>query len=222
LPTASLHWITLWVCLGAPPSTMADPHGAGERTVALGDLPASLPPDLAAEIAPIDASYRAVLRQPLEQWRLGPIRESYKGLLERMTDANAQAALRARLERVGRHADAAESARAFQALLERSRRRDREVAAIRSRLVDDERRLARPYDAEGLMQPSARKINGQKVFALIGPEGTTQAYLEVPAGLDASPLLSRRVGVRGEIQYSDSLRARLISVRDLDPLEGDR
>lgn len=201
---------------------MADPHGAGERTVALGDLPASLPPDLAAEIAPIDASYRAVLRQPLEQWRLGPIRESYKGLLERMTDANAQAALRARLERVGRHADAAESARAFQALLERSRRRDREVAAIRSRLVDDERRLARPYDAEGLMQPSARKINGQKVFALIGPEGTTQAYLEVPAGLDASPLLSRRVGVRGEIQYSDSLRARLISVRDLDPLEGDR
>ena len=88
--------------------------------------------------------------------------------------------------------------------------------------MTDERRLARPYDAEGLMQPSARKINGQKVFALIGPEGTTQAYLEVPAGLDASPLLSRRVGVRGEIQYSDSLRARLISVRDLDPLEEDR
>jgi len=88
--------------------------------------------------------------------------------------------------------------------------------------VDDDRRLARPYDAEGLFQPSARKVNGQKVFALIGPEGTTQAYLDVPAGLDAAPLLARRVGVRGDILYSDSLRARLISVRDLDPLEDDR
>ncbi len=222
MPITSLRWITLWVCLGAPPSTTADPQGAVERTVAPGELPASLPPDLAAEIAPIDASYRAMLRQPLERWRLGPIRVSYEALLGRMTDPAAQAAIRARLERVGRHADAAEAARAFQALLERSRRRDREVAAIRSRLVNDDRRLARPYDAEGLMQPSARKINGQKVFALIGPEGTTQAYLEVPAGLDASPLLSRRVGVRGEIQYSDALRARLITVRDLDPLESDR
>src|SRR5918998_1335186 len=72
------------------------------------------------------------------------------------------------------------------------------------------------------MQPSARKINGQKVFALIGPEGTKQAYIEVPAGLDTSPLLSRRVGVRGEIQYSDSLKARLVTVRDLDPLEWGR
>ena len=219
MPSISLQWITLWVCLGAPPSATAGPQGAVERTVVLGDLPASLPPDLAAEIAPIDGSYRAVLHQPLEQWRLEPIRASYEGLLGRMTNPDAQAAIRARLERVGRHADAAESARAFRAILERSRRRDREVAAIRSRMVNDDRRTSRPYDAEGLMQPSARKINGQKVFALIGPEGTTQAYLEVPAGLDASPLLSRRVGVRGEIHYSDSLRARLITVRDLDPLE---
>src|SRR4051812_44210000 len=73
LPMASLQWITLWVCLGAPPSTTAD------RTAILGDLPASLPPEVAEEIAPIDVSYRAVLRQPLEQWQLGPIRESYKG-----------------------------------------------------------------------------------------------------------------------------------------------
>ena len=216
MPITGLQWITLWVCLGAPPSTTAD------RTMNLGDLPASLRPDVAAELTAIDVSYRAVLRQPLEQWRLGPIRESYEALRARMTEPDAQATIRARLERVGRHEDASEAARAFQAILERSRRRDREVAAIRSRLVDDDRRLARPYDAEGLMQPSARKINGQKVFALIGPEGTTQAYLEVPAGLDASPLISRRVGVRGEIQYSDALRARLISVCDLDPLEEDR
>jgi len=216
LPITSLPFIILWVCLGAPPSTTAD------RAVILGDLPASVPPEVAAEIAPIDASYRAVLRQPLEQWRLGPIRESYEALLGRTTNPDAQAAIRARLDRVGRHSDAAEAARSFQAILERSRRRDREVAAIRSRLLNDDHRLARPYDAEGLMQPSARKINGQKVFALIGPEGTTQAYLEVPAGLDASPLISRRVGVRGEVQYSDALRARLISVRDLDPLEEDR
>jgi len=222
LPIHSLHWLTLWVFLGAPPSTTADSQESVPRSVSLESLPASLPPDLAAEIARIDSSYRAVLRQPLEQWELGPIRVSYEALRKRMTETDARAALQARLERVGRHADAAEAARSFRAILERSRRRDREVAEIRGRLRNDDRRLAQPYDAEGLMQPSARKINGQKVFALIGPEGTTQAYLEVPAGLDASPLLSRRVGVRGEIQYSDALRARLITVRDLDPLESDR
>ena len=200
----------------------ADPQGAVERTDSLGDLPASVPSDLAAEIARIDASYRAALRQPLEQWQLGPIRTSYETLLGRMTAPDARAAIRARLEKLARHADAAEAARDFRAILERSRKRDREVAAIRSRIRDDGRRVARPYDAEGLIQPSARKINGQKVFALIGPEGTTQAYLEVPAGLDASPLLSRRVGVRGDIQYSDTLRARLITVRDLEPLEDVR
>ena len=219
MPITSLGWITLWVCLGAPPSTMAIPQGADEQTFGLGDLPASLPAPLAAEIAAVDATYRSTLRQPLEQWQLGPIRAAYIALLGRMTDPDAQAVLRARRDRVGRHADAAEAARSFQAILERSRRRDREVAAIRSRLSNEERRLARPYDAEGLMQPSARKINGQKVFALIGPEGTTQAYLEVPAGLDPSRLVSRKVGVRGDVQYSDALRARLIIVRDLDPLE---
>ena len=219
MPITSLLWTRLSACLGAPPSTTAASQGTRTDRPLSGISPRSLPPELAAEIAPIDASYRSVLSQPLERWRLEPIRASYESLLGRTTDPAAQATIRARLDRVRRHADAAEAARTFQEILERSRRRDREVAAIRSRLRTDERRLARPYDAEGLMQPSARKINGQKVFALIGPEGTTQAYLEVPAGLDASPLLSRRVGVRGEIQYSDSLRARLITVRDLDPLE---
>ena len=95
-------------------------------------------------------------------------------------------------------------------------------AAFLRRLAHAEQPLERPYDAEGLVQPSSRMVGGQKVFALIGPEGTTLAYLDLPAGLDASHLVARRVGVRGSIPYDEDLRARLIAVEDIDPLERRR
>ncbi|MBV8554966.1 MAG: hypothetical protein JO116_05330, partial [Planctomycetaceae bacterium] len=62
---------------------------------------------------------------------------------------------------------------------------------------------------------------GQRVFALIGPDGSTVAYLDIPPGLDVRPLVARRVGVRGTIHYNEDLRARLIAVRDLEPLDDD-
>jgi hypothetical protein len=62
-------------------------------------------------------------------------------------------------------------------------------------------------------------VDGQKVYALIGPDGNTQAYLDIPAGLDVAHLVARRVGVRGRMHYDENLRARLIAVRDLDPLD---
>ena len=53
-------------------------------------------------------------------------------------------------------------------------------------------------------------------------DGSTEAYLDIPPGIDLKGLMTRRVGVRGTVHYNESLRARLISVRDLEPLDKDR
>jgi hypothetical protein len=181
-----------------------------------------LPADVAEEIRRIEASHRALLRAPIEQWRLDPIRQRYQALLRRVADSASGQAIRARLDRVERQEAAARDSRAFQDALDRSRRRDQEVAQLLRRAAQSEGSSERPYDAEGLVQPSSRTVDGQKVFALIGTEGTTLAFLDIPPGLDARPLVARRVGVRGIVHYDENLRARLISVRDLEPLDARR
>ena len=70
---------------------------------------------------------------------------------------------------------------------------------------------ARAYDAVGFVQPSARKVDGHKVFTLIGRNGTAIAYLDIPPGLNPEPLLARRVGVRGQAHWSEDLGTRLIT-----------
>ena len=57
----------------------------------------------------------------------------------------------------------------------------------------------------GFIQPSVRKVDGHKVFALIGAQGSAIAYLDIPAGLDPEPDLARRVGVRGQAHFSEDL-----------------
>jgi hypothetical protein len=181
-----------------------------------------LPPWVTAEIGQIEAMHRAVLREPVEEWRLQPIRQRYEALLQRVSDPDAGHAIRERLAVVARHEEMAESARTIQTILERSRRRDRHLALMHRRIAAAERPESRPYEAEGMVQPSARRFQGQKVFALIGPEGTPLAYLDIPPGLDARPLVARRVGVRGAVHYDEGLQAKLISVQDLEPLDDDR
>ena len=78
------------------------------------------------------------------------------------------------------------------------------------------------YDAVGFIQPSAHMVDGHKVFALIGSEGKTDAYLDIPPGLDPQPFLASRVGVRGQAHFSEDLGTRLITVRDLESIEQKR
>jgi hypothetical protein len=110
----------------------------------------------------------------------------------------------------------------FEDALERSRRIDHEVALAKQKLADSRTLSDRSYDAKGLLQASSRKVDGQKVHALIGPKGVPIAYLAIPPGIAANRLLSHRVGVRGEVHYNESLGNRLITVKDLDPLEKSR
>ena len=109
---------------------------------------------------------------------------SYQGLLKSGGDrADLEEAIRTRLARVTQHEQAARSARAIESILARSHRRDREVIAVRQRLAQQARSRARAYDAVGFVQPSARKVDGHKVFTLIGRDGTAIAYLDIPPGL---------------------------------------
>jgi len=112
--------------------------------------------------------------------------------------------------------------RRFEEALRRSRNRDHEVALARQRLADARTVTERGYDAKGLLQASSRQVEGQRVHALIGPEGVPIAYLSIPLGISTTRLLARKVGVRGEVHYNESLGARLITVRDLDALDRPR
>ena len=204
------------------PTTPTPAEPAQEAQAAFsaeGSLP-DPPPEIAAEIARIELSHRSILRDSIEHWRLDSIRLRYEGLLKRATDSASSQAIQARLDLVARHEAAAESARNIEAVLERSRGRDRKLALYLRRLAKAEEPQQRPYDAKGMIQPSSHKVDGQKVFALIGPKGTAVAYLNIPPGLDPSRLTARNVGVRGSARYNESLRAQLITVRDLEPLDG--
>ncbi|WP_435008102.1 hypothetical protein P12x_005377 [Tundrisphaera lichenicola] len=112
--------------------------------------------------------------------------------------------------------------RRFEEAIRRSRSRDQDVALARRTLADARTATERAYDARGLLQASSRKVDGQKVHALIGPEGVPVAYLSIPPGLPAFRLLARKVGVRGDVRYNESLGARLITVRDMDALDQPR
>jgi len=69
------------------------------------------------------------------------------------------------------HEAAAEAARAIEATLDASRERDRKLTLYLRRIAQAEDPQERPYDAMGMLQPSSRRVAGEKVFALIGAEG---------------------------------------------------
>jgi hypothetical protein len=194
------------------------PEGGDPEGTALA--PESLPPGVAAEIGRVDAMHRAILTgQPIEQWRFEAVRAEYQAILKRSGDNPAvEEALRIRLARVTRHEQAAAAARDFQETLARSRRRDAQVAQLRQWLVAVDRYRSLTYHAIGYVQPSSRLLEGRKLHALIGSDGKTVAYLDIPPGLDVEALGAHRVGVRGTVHYNQELGTRLITVRDLEPV----
>jgi hypothetical protein len=190
----------------------------------LGSASESLPAAVAAEVGRVDATYRAILTaQPIGQWQFDIVRAGYQAILKRAgNDPAVEEALRDRLARVTRHEQAAQAARTIETILARSRRRDAEVAQVQRRLAAAEPARARAYSAVGVVQPSARMVEGRKLYALIGSSGSTLAYLDIPPGLDLDALTSRCVGVRGTTHYNADLGTRLITVRDLEAIETRR
>jgi hypothetical protein len=205
--------------------TLAAYRPDDEPSPPAGNAPApSLPADIAASIERVTAAHRAIITsQPIEMWRLETVRAQYESLLKQFSDnLSVEQALRSHLARVTRHEQAARAARTFQSILARSRRRDLDVAEVEQQLAELERGRPRPYRAVGFVQSSSRMADGRKLFALIGADGSTLAYLDVPPGIDINPLLARPVGIRGDTHYNEDLGARLITVRDMEALEARR
>jgi hypothetical protein len=183
-----------------------------------------LPPGIASEIAQVDAMHRAILSgQPIEQWHFETVRARYQAILKRAgASAQAEEVIRERLARLTRHEQAAGSARTIQTILARSHRRDSKVAAAEGRHSATGTVHARAFTAEGLVKPTANMVDGRRLYSLIGADGQTVAYLDVPPGLDIEPLMTRRIGVRGATHYSEDLGARLITVRDVEAIDTRR
>jgi len=179
---------------------------------------------IAAEIKHIESMHRAILaNQSIEQWRFDTVRSRYLALLKRAgADRDVEEAIRVRLALVTRHEQAAEAARTMQTILAESHRRDREVAKVKRGIAAAGRSRARAYSAVGFMQPSAQRIDGRKLYILIANNGSTVAYLDMPAGLDTGPLVSQRVGVRGVPHFNEDLGTRLITVQDIDAIDARR
>jgi hypothetical protein len=181
-------------------------------------------PEITAELERLDGIYRVIIaNQPIAEWRFESVRAGYQSLLKRSGEhLELEDALRTRLQRVTRSEQAAKAARTIEAILARSHRRDGEVAAVRKNLARLERIRARDYDAVGFIQPSARKVEGRKVFALIGGQGSAIAYLDIPPGLDPTPFLAHRIGVRGQAHFREDLGMRLIAVGDMERIDATK
>ena len=175
-----------------------------------------LPQEIAEDLKRLDASVQGVLRSPPEDWQFGPLIKPYRTLLDRASTPQAKAAVQTRLDRIETLKRLAKSAREFRVSYTKSRAIDRNTDQFRGGIKDDE---DEPFDAEGLVQVSSKMAEGQRVHALIGKDGTTVAYLELPAGIDASRWEGRRAGVRGLSRYDEDLRAPLITVRDIEKLD---
>jgi hypothetical protein len=186
----------------------------------------NLTPQMASEIKRLDALRVEIeTNTPIARWQFDQVRACYHALLKAANgDPAAQRSIRLRLEHLARREQMARAAATIQAILAASHQRDLEIDELQRHLdIPTARRtLSREYRFLGFMQSSARKIDGQKLFVLIGKNGGTVAYLDIPPGLDPGPMVAHKVGVRGLAHFSEELQARLITVRDLQPIEAWR
>ena len=180
-----------------------------------------LPADLEGALRRIEGDYRAAITRPIEGWDFAGVRRDYQALLASRGDAPARAAVREKLDELDREDEMAKAAREFEARVKESRRRDAVVLRVKDALRDLRMAEDLAYDAEGLLQATSRRVEGEKVFALLDDEGRVVAYLKIPPGVDATNLVARQVGVRGKSRFDEGLKFRLLDVRDIEPLIPD-
>lgn len=184
--------------------------------------PVGLPPDLVGSFRNVEEGHRAILARPIESWDLEPIRRDYRALMAGLREPAALGAIRSRLDQIDREDEMAKSAREFEGLVRRSRQRDAVVERTRDSIKALRASEVASFDAEGLLQRSSKRVEGEKVFVLLDDEGLVVTYLKLPTGVDARNLLSRQVGVRGKSRFDEGLRFRLIEARDVEPTGPER
>jgi hypothetical protein len=210
------------------PAETQSPSDAVHPTPKKGEdaVPNDVPPAITSELKTIDAKRLEIeTGVPIEHWRFDDVRARYQGLLRTAPGHVAvENVIRDRLDLLNRREHAAKAAATIQAILAQSHNRDQDIVEIRHRLRTSAGNLARSrgYQAVGFMQASAQKIDGHKLFLLVGRTGETVAYLDIPPGLDPEPLLAHKVGVRGLAHYNGELQSRVVTVRELEKIESSR
>jgi hypothetical protein len=170
-------------------------------------------------LKPAEAAHRFQLRLPLESWSFDAVKQSYKDLLTIASSPQEKQVAQARLDQVYHQESLARTARELAVAIERARRIDSEVAAVRSKLVELAENKDAPFEAEGLLQSSSTLVEGRKAFLLIDAKGRTEAYVVVQPGLSLETYLARRVGIYGESRYSPTLKSRIVTARQVVPLD---
>ena len=186
-----------------------------------GDL-SGLPGELATRMRGIASRHRSILRMPIDRWDLSAIEDEYRRLLREGLELPEKRVVEGRLDRVIRQRKAATAAKRLSDLVRESRDRDGKTTSHPDLGGPGDTDSEVGFDASGLLQLSARTVDGTKVFALFGDDGHVVCYLTFPPGLAVTPFLAKRVGVRGEGRFDEGLGARLIRVKDLDALIGRR
>lgn len=171
------------------------------------------------ELARVEARHRAVLAAPLDSWSLESVRGEYEALAARAAGATEREAVALRMRQLERQRAAARAARRLAELAASTRRRDEELAAIGHRLGELATGATAAYEAEGLLQPTSELVDGRRAYVLVGDDGRTETYLLAPPGLDLSRYVAARVGVRGDSRFHDVRKARVITVREIEPLD---
>lgn len=208
----------------AAPAADARPGYAAARYARIDPFETGLeklPANDAAAIKDVDDTHRSMrLSQPIAQWQMETVRSRYQSILKSAgNNPFIEEAIRGRLALLTRDEQAAQAARTIESVLAESHRRDGDVAEVKGRIAAAGELHARAYSAVGYIQPSAEQVSGHKLFLLIGKDGATIAYLDVPPGLDIEPLLAHRVGVRGDPHFNEDLGTRLITVRDVETMK---
>ena len=178
-----------------------------------------LSPSFESELQRIEKAHRSALMRPIETWSLDPIAAEYQKLQDQTTIGNEKQAVEVRLAQLRHQANTSKAARSLREMIENSRQRDSEFKRIRERLANIASGDQAPYDAEGLLQTSSAMLDGHKALVLINDAGKTEAYLVMPPGLQLDTYLATRVGIRGDSRYDSRLKARVITVGDIDRLD---
>ena len=200
---------------------MEPPQRLDPEFIAVGPLAreVGLAPEFEAKLGRVEQSHRSELLRPIESWNLDAIEAEYIKLLNQSSTGNEKQAVELRLAQLRRQVHSATTARSLREMIAGSRQRDLEIYKIRDRLGKIADGAETPYDAEGLLQSSSTMLEGRKALVLINDVGKTDAYLHLPPGLRKEDYVSARVGIRGDSRYDTRLKARVITVNEIDRLD---
>ena len=195
-----------------PPDKLADEELPKGRKVS----PLELPEDTDQALEVLESRFRVIVAGPLVSWDFRSILTGCESLQKRQMTAIQIARLNTLRDQAQRQDEIGRSSRQFWESMRRSRSHDP------NKMKSDDLKQAsnKPrFDISGLMLPSRRDVDGHMLYNLIGDSGTTIAYLKLPPAAPVEKWLGKKVGVRGRVRYNENLRARLVTVQDVELLE---